>query len=239
MVKVSLDAFAARDVEQARALHGSTSSSTAPTGRCSSEVLGYVQRRRGARVGDAPDHGRAVLRADRRQRGRHRRADRVPRDRRVRRVHRRVARPASATPSGVHHFATRRSLLVAPSREPPLRDHRMRQGQSTRGDGTDDEDVSSGAAASRCSWGPSRASRSRPPRSRARRRPHVQPEEAQGLDHGGRVVHGRPVHDCRRGAVPEGRRDRRARSRSASRAPAAASSASARARSTSRTRRGR
>ena len=39
------------------------------------------------------------------------------------------------------------------------------------------------------------------------RGPVLQPEEAQGLDHSGRLLHRRALHDCRRGALPARRRD--------------------------------
>ena len=132
MVKVSLDAFAARDVEQARGLHELDELVDRANRQVFARGARVRQRSRGARVGHAPDHRRALLRADRRQRRRHRRADRVPRDRRVRRVHRRIALSRASAP--VHHFATG---TFTPRRPTPScrREHRVGRGNSTRGDG--------------------------------------------------------------------------------------------------------
>ena len=82
MVRVALDAFAARDIAR-RTLHELDDLVDRANRQVFDEVWA-TSTTPGARVGHAPDHRLTLLRADRRQRRRHRRADGVPRLRRVR-----------------------------------------------------------------------------------------------------------------------------------------------------------
>ncbi len=90
MIRVSLDSFAARNLEQAETLVDLDELDR--PGEPPLRVAGAVVRPRpqASRVGPAHDHRRPLLRADRRPRGRHRRADGVPGLRRVPGVHGRV-----------------------------------------------------------------------------------------------------------------------------------------------------
>ena len=90
MIRVALDSFRDRNAARAESLVDSDEL----IDRANRRVVGHVLSLGGdrpARMGPPHDHRLPLPRADRRPRGRHRRADGVPRQRRVPRVHRCVA----------------------------------------------------------------------------------------------------------------------------------------------------
>ena len=114
MIRVALDSFAVaqpragRDARRPRRADRPREPALRPAGAL------VRARPEAPRVGPADDHRLAVLRADRRPRGRHRRADGVPRLRRVPRVHGRLAldssRIAQLRPRDPRRFAAAASL---------------------------------------------------------------------------------------------------------------------------------
>ena len=110
MIRVALDAFANRDLARGGVARRPRRADR-PREPARRRAGARARRRPGAAGVGAADGARLALpRADRRPRRRHRRADRVPRDRRVPRVHRRLASRAAAPE---HAFEGPRAHRVA------------------------------------------------------------------------------------------------------------------------------
>ena len=118
MIRVALDAFADRDVEKATSLNDLDDLIDRANRQAVDDVLSLGDSRRGAGVWSAHAGHLPLRRADRRPRGRHRRAGRLPGHRRAPRAHRRVApgRRLGSVPETEAEVAGRRTADAARQR---------------------------------------------------------------------------------------------------------------------------
>ena len=161
MIRVALDSLRDRDQARAESLIDLDELIDRANRRVVKHLLDDRRDGGAARVGAADAARLALPRADRRPRRRHRRADRLPRHRRVPRVHRRIA---LSSPLRHPHVHRRSAHMQARLRRPCAADTDLQKGRTT-----DEEGNCTVARGARACWG----SRSSPagPMRRPRRRP--------------------------------------------------------------------